>query len=115
MATKMIIINLEHGMPNVEQATHRLAGELIRARAQRAKVVKIIHGYGSSGVGGKLRIGIRAALLERKKRGDIKEYVPGENWSIFDEGTRRILDLYPDLGRDSDFERSNAGITIVLL
>ena len=115
MATKMIIINLEQGMPTVEQASHRLIGELIRARAQGAKVVKLIHGYGSSGVGGKLRIGIRATLADRKRRGEIKEAVPGEDWSIFDEGARRILDAYPDLNRDRDFGRGNAGITILLL
>lgn len=102
-------------MPTVEQASHRLAGELIRARAQGAKVVKIIHGYGSSGVGGKLKVGIRAALAERKRRGQIREAVPGENWSIFDEGARRVLDAHHDLSRDRDFERGNAGITIVLL
>ena len=115
MATKIAIINLEHGMPSVEQASHRLTGELIRARAQGAKVIKIIHGYGSSGVGGKLKIGIQAVLADRKRRGEIKEAVPGECWSIFDERARRVLDAYPDLNRDRDFERSNAGITIVLL
>jgi len=115
MATKVAIINLELGMPSVEQATHRLAGELIRARAQGAKVAKIIHGYGSSGVGGKLRVGIRAALADRKRRGEIKEAVAGEDWSVFGEGARRILDVYPDLSRDRDFGRENAGITIVLL
>jgi len=115
MATKMIIINLEQGMPTVEQASHRLIGELIRARAQGAKVVKLIHGYGSSGIGGKLRIGIRSALANQKRRGMIKEVVPGENWSIFDEGARRVLDAHPDLNRDRDFGRSNAGITILLL
>ncbi len=115
MATKMVIINLELGMPTVEQAVHRLAGELIRARAQGAKAVKIIHGYGSSGVGGKLRVGIRAALADRKRRGEIKEAVAGEDWSVFGAGARKILDVYPDLSRDRDFERGNAGITVVLL
>ncbi len=115
MATKMIIINLELGMPSVDQATHRLGGELVRARAQGAKAVKIIHGYGSSGVGGKLRVGIRTALAERKRRGEIKEAVAGEDWSVFGAGARKILDAYPDLSRDRDFERGNAGITIVLL
>ena len=101
-------------MPTVEQALHRLTGELIRARAQGARGVKLIHGYGSSGVGGKLRIGIQAELASRKRRGEIREAVPGENWSIFDEGARRILDAHPDLGRDREFERGNAGITIIL-
>ena len=115
MATKMIIINLEQGMPTVEQASHRLTGELIRARAQGAKVIKLIHGYGSSGVGGRLRTGIQAELAVRKRRGEIKEAVPGEKWSIFDDGARRILDAHPDLNRDRDFGRDNAGITIILL
>jgi hypothetical protein len=115
MKNKMILINLEQGMPTVEQAIRRLAGELIRARAKGARVVKLIHGYGSSGVGGKLRIGIRAELSIRKRRGEIAETVPGENWSIFDKGARRILEVCPDLNRDDDLERGNAGITIVLL
>ena len=115
MTKKMMIINLEQGMPTVEQAIRRLTGELIRARAQGARVVKLIHGYGSSGVGGKLRISIRAKLAASKNQGKIKEAVPGENWSIFDEGTRRVLDAYPDLNRDRDLDRSNAGITIILL
>lgn len=115
MATKMIVINLEQGMPTVDQANHRLIGELIRARAQGAKAVKIIHGYGSSGVGGKLRLGVRSALASQKRLGKVKDFVAGESWSIFDEAARRVLDLYPDLNRDKDFERGNAGITIVLL
>jgi len=115
MAQKMIVINLEQGMPTVEQARSRLIGELIRARAQGVKLVKLIHGYGSTGVGGKLQGGIRSSLADRKRRGEIKEAVPGENWGIFDEASRRILDLHPDLSRDSDFERGNAGVTIVLL
>ncbi len=115
MTTKLVIINLEQGMPTVDQALRRLTGELVRARAHGAKVIKLIHGYGSTGVGGKLRIGIRAELASRKRRGEIKEAVPGENWSIFDEVARRILDAHPDLNRDKDFERGNAGITIILL
>ncbi|MCX7780409.1 MAG: Smr/MutS family protein [Negativicutes bacterium] len=115
MTTKITIINLEQGMPTVDQAIRRLDGELIRARAHGAKVVKIIHGYGSTGVGGKIKIGVRTALAERKRRGQIKEAVPGENWSVFDESARRLLEAYPGLSRDRDFERGNAGITIVLL
>ena len=59
MAASILTINLEQGMPTVEQAKQRLIAELGRARASGTKAVKLIHGYGSSGVGGKLRIGIR--------------------------------------------------------
>ena len=54
MAASLMTINLEEGMPTVAQAQTRLIGELGRSRAAGAKAVKLIHGYGSTGVGGKL-------------------------------------------------------------
>ena len=50
------IIDLEEGMPTVEAARLRMQRELQLARQQGYAAVKLIHGYGSSGVGGSLRI-----------------------------------------------------------
>src|SRR5512140_476676 len=50
------IIDLEDGMPKVEEARLRMQRELQVARQQGYAAVKLIHGYGSSGVGGSLRI-----------------------------------------------------------
>src|SRR5260221_14458622 len=50
------VVNLEEGMPTVEQARLRMEHELHAARQQRCTAVKLIHGYGSSGAGGALRI-----------------------------------------------------------
>ena len=47
MAASMVTINLEQGMPTLEQAKQRLVAELGRARGTGAKAVKLIHGYGS--------------------------------------------------------------------
>ena len=115
MASSMMVVNLEEGMPTVEQAESRLIGELGRARASGAKVVKLIHGYGSSGVGGKLRISIRQFLGTKKRRNTIKAFVAGEEWDIFNEGSRRLLEACPELSRDRDLGRGNAGMTLVLL
>ena len=41
--------------------------------------------------------------------------IPGERFSIFDEETRRAFLHCPELRRDCDLERSNNGITIVIL
>jgi hypothetical protein len=48
------IVNLEKGMPLVEQALARLATELEQARLERCRLLTLIHGYGSSGRGGKI-------------------------------------------------------------
>lgn len=115
MAVTMMMVNLEENMPTVEQAERRLIGELGRARASGAKAVKLIHGYGSTGVGGKLRSSIRQFLGAKKRRNTIKAFVPGEEWDIFNEESRRLLEACPDLSRDRDLGRGNPGITIVLL
>ena len=51
------IVNLEDGMPTVEEARLRMNYELQNARREGCAAVKLIHGYGSSGAGGALRIG----------------------------------------------------------
>ena len=108
-------INLEEGMPTVAQAQTRLIGEMGRSRAAGAKAVKLIHGYGSTGVGGKLRIGIRQFLNVKKRQNKIKAFVSGEEWDIFHEESRKLLEGCPDLAKDRDLGRGNPGITLVLL
>lgn len=115
MAGSIFLVNLEEGMPTVEQAERRLISELGRALASGAKVVKLIHGYGSSGVGGKLRISVRQFLGTKKRRNSIKAFVPGEEWDIFCEGGRQLIEVCPELSRDRDLGRGNAGITLILL
>lgn len=109
------LINIEAGMPTVEQAQVRLLSELRRARAERAAAVKIIHGYGSSGSGGKLRTAMRSYLAQLHRSGKVGCYVAGEDWSIFHPAARELLNACPELGRDRDLERGNPGITIALL
>ena len=111
----MVTINLEEGRPTADVALRRLSAELVRVKAQRAKAVKLIHGYGSSGVGGVLRVEIRKELERMKKRGVIKLYVPGENFEIFSSDTIKMLDNCGALRNDRDLGRFNSGITMVLL
>ena len=78
-------------------------------------VVKIIHGYGSTGKGGRIRVETRRYLAEQKRKGLIRDFIPGEDFSIFNEATRNAFALCGDLRRDDDLERYNNGITVVVL
>ena len=109
------IINLESGMPTVEVAIKRLINGLQTARMTGSKSVKIIHGYGSSGKGGAIKREVITFLSQKLSSGGIKGYVKGEDFSPFTENSRRITSIYPALKRDSDYDRGNDGITIVLL
>lgn len=78
-------------------------------------MLKVIHGYGSSGVGGRLKKGILEYLAVKKKEGLIKDFVTGENWNIFNQVARDILEQYSELKNDRDLGNCNPGVTIIIV
>ena len=102
-------------MPTVDDAIKRITYNIKTAPAFGVTAIKIVHGYGSSGKGGAIRTEARKYLDRQKTRGQIKEYIKGENFSIFDEATRNAFTVCDELRRDNDIERHNNGITIVIL
>lgn len=115
MPVNMRIINLEERRPTVDEMNRQLVMELKNATFGRVVVLKLIHGYGSSGVGGKLRGAVRVTLEHAKKRGEIRAFVQGEEFRISNEVTWAMLKLYPELKQDRDLGRENRGITMVFL
>ena len=108
-------VNLEAGMPLVEEAVSRMNMGLQELRVSGERVVKLIHGYGSSGTGGKIRTGIRNELAGMKRRKLIKGYIPGEDFGPLDAASRKLAESHPAVTRDPDWGRMNHGITMVLL
>lgn len=109
------IINLKQGMPTVEQALLRLDRELAQARFERRRVLTLIHGYGSSGAGGLIRQEVRARLLYLQHRGGISESICGEDFKSASSQIRHLLHRFPLLRQHGDLNRSNPGITLVVL
>ena len=108
------IIDLEDGMPKVEEARLRMQHELHTARQQGYMAVKLIHGYGSSGVGGALRIELQKELQRLANSGDVRSFISGENWRISHEKTWELLKRYPEWKRDQDLGKNNKGISLVV-
>jgi hypothetical protein len=115
MSARVRVINLEEGFPTRDQAYQKLEAALARARKDGIAVLKVIHGYGSTGAGGVLRFAIRSFLRQRKEKGEIAAFVNGESWSSFDERSKSIFAKAPELVLDSDLGRGNKGITLILL
>jgi DNA invertase Pin-like site-specific DNA recombinase len=111
----MYIINIETGMPTVEEARERLKAALLKAKKENKKLVKLIHGYGSTGKGGKLKTELRKSLVHRRKEGLVRTIIWGEYLSKDKLETKQLLNRHPELKNDKDLDRMNEGVTIVEL
>ena len=111
----MKTISLKDDMPTVHEALQRLDRELALARQEKAALLKLIHGYGSTGAGGDIRIAVQKRLLELVQSAQIRGCIFGENWSKSDDVAWKLLQSHPDLKTDSDLGRRNKGLTVVLL
>jgi hypothetical protein len=108
-------INLEAGMPLVHEALAQLDRELAAAREHRHAILKLIHGYGSTGAGGDIRIAVQKRLPTLQDEGHIRACIFGEDWSPTDTHTWTLLKTNPALKIDPDLGKRNRGITIVIL
>lgn len=102
-------------MPGVSEALQRLNKAMALARRDKTSLLKLVHGYGSTGVGGDIRIAVQKRLVEMAEHGEIRGCIFGENWSKSDETAWKLLQSHAELKSDSDLGRDNQGITIVLL
>ena len=115
MALSVKELNLEQGMPTVDAAMGWLEAELAAARKMGRPALKLIHGYGSSGRGVKIRTACRKYLREQAAAGRVRLVIAGEEFSIFSEETRRSFALCGELRQDRDLDGENRGVTFVLL
>ena len=105
-------INLKYDMPPADVAVRRMEIELSAGRHTGQKLFKFIHGYGSSGTGGKIRGAVRRALCGRQGGAWV---LPGESFGPFSAEARDAAQRWPALRQDRDWGRENDGVTVVVL
>lgn len=74
------------------------------------RVMKIIHGHGSSGKGGSTRLVVRNWVFRNRSR--FRVVIEGERYDFDDEQTAAMRGTVGQFG-DSDLGAGNPGITIV--
>jgi hypothetical protein len=82
---------------------------LALVRHERIPVLTFIHGYGSSGAGGDIRIAVQKRLYELAEAGQIHGCIFGENWAKSDDAAWRLLQSRPELKSDPDLSRGMRG------
>jgi hypothetical protein len=115
MMSTIRTFNVEAGLPTLDEARRLVIEEIKRAKGASARVLKVIHGYGSSGKGGALCVGLRKSFSLRKKEGVIRDFILGEDWTIFNETVLALLEVVPQLRGDPDLGATNEGVTILWL
>jgi hypothetical protein len=108
-------VNIKYDMPTSQDAIRRITYNIRNGKTLGAAAIKLIHGYGSSGKGGKIRTEAHRYLEDQKRKGFIRDYIPGDRFSIFDPATRDAFRICDGLRHDPDLEGHNNGMTIVIL
>lgn len=112
---KLITIDIKSHQQTVREAIAQFLIEVESYKKGGYKVMKVIHGYGSHGVGGAIRTELLKTLKNLKSRGQIEDYCPGNEWPTAKTVKKIAINYCPDLLADRDMVFVNSGITIVLL
>ncbi len=112
MPSKVLEINMEAGRPATDTAVMNMKNTLMACPRRGVRAAVLIHGYGSSGVGGAIRTAARRALSDGSLSSVVRESVPGEQWHW---RKREFLAHCPALASYEGRIANNEGITVVLL
>ncbi len=108
-------VNVETGLPSVEEGVARLKRDIASARHSGVRVLRVIHGWGSSGKGGKLRDACRSFLSRELQAKRLKLVLPGDEYSRRAIAGRDLMSRYEDLKSSERSDSQNPGITMVEL
>ncbi|MBE7076987.1 MAG: hypothetical protein E7374_03780 [Clostridiales bacterium] len=112
---KLITIDIKSERQTVAEAVAQFLIEVESYQKGGFKVMKVIHGYGSHGVGGAIRNAILKKCTDLKNRKKIEDFVPGDKWSIKSTAKKIAINYCPDLLADRELSLPNPGCTIVIL
>ncbi len=112
MTNKVVELNIECGNPNVDTAISKMKNALTTYKRQGYRAVIVIHGYGSTGVGGSIKVAVTKCLSENSLCGIVRSFVGGEQWF---NRKREMLSICKGLGNYERRVSGNNGITVVVL
>jgi hypothetical protein len=111
-----MVLNVKFDSPSAEEALDRLTIGLRRASEVGIKAIILIHGYGSSGEGGKIKWAIHDALNNNYFSDRVDEYHFGEQTAFGSEAYHALLRRRPGLKAYlKHFKEGNAGMTVLIL
>ena len=112
---KLITIDIKSEHQTVREAIAQFLIEVEAYKKGGYKVMKVIHGYGSHGVGGAIRAEFLKKCQDLKNRGKIEDFVCCSNWTDKNVVKKIAINYCPDLLADSELTFLNPGCSIVIM
>lgn len=112
---ELITIDIKSDRQTVSEAIAQFLVEVESYKKGGYKVMKVIHGYGSHGVGGAIKVQFLKKCEELKRRGKIEDYTCCDRWTPNNVVRKIAINYCPDLLADRDLYLLNSGCTIVIL
>jgi hypothetical protein len=106
-------INLEDIVSSCDEALRIIKNEIKNGKSNKVGCIMFIHGYGSSGKGGIIRVKARQWLNAQVRNGVIKAVVNGEDFNIFNFKALELKNQYKEL--EPLLRVVNTGVTVVEL
>jgi hypothetical protein len=76
-------------------------------------VLRIIHGWGSGGTGGKIKQQVHRRLETMLHQSKIKSFTPGEHYSDRTNAGRDLFRKFPNLKKTLRSDADNPGISFI--
>lgn len=109
-------INIKEDFPPVDVAVALVEREIEANKQFGDSIIKIIHGYGSHGVGGAIRTNLRNRLKELKNQHKIIDFINGERFTNTVVESMKISENHKaQLYVDYNINSINYGITIIII
>lgn len=108
-------INFKEIIYSAEDTPIYLDLEIENAKKMGAVGFKILHGYGSHAVGGKICVILRKQLNVLKNSKKIKDFFIGSDWTLENSRCQNFLKNSNCAIYDEDLGKQNPGVTIVIL
>jgi hypothetical protein len=116
LSSDTIELNIKQNGPYVEEALERLTDYLRKSLEVGIKAIVLIHGYGSSGEGGRIKWAVHDALENNRYSDRVDEYYFGEDVAYGSQAYHTLIRRRPGLKHYlRRFKEGNAGMTVLLL
>ena len=112
---QLITIDIKSNNQTVAEAIAQFLVELYSYKKGGYKVMKVIHGYGSHGVGGAIRTAFLKKCKDLKNRKQIEDYTCCDKWTPQNVVRKIAINYCADLLADRELYLLNPGCSIVIM
>ncbi len=112
---RLITIDIKSERQTVNEAIAQFLVEVDAYKKGGFKVMKVIHGYGSHGVGGAIRDTFLKKCQDLKNRKMIEDFTCCDKWTDKNVVRKIAINYCPDLLADAELYHLNPGCSIIIL